>query len=77
MSEADPEVTDALLIAVREQLQRHGILANHIVVLVETIEADGQVALWAVANEEVSGWQSLGMLEWAAARERAGATRDD
>jgi hypothetical protein len=78
MSEADEvELNDAVLSAVREQFQRHGIVANHIVLLAETIEADGQIALRALADGEVSGWQSLGMLEWAAVRERAGAMRDD
>ena len=75
-AEEDRVVGDAV-IAVREALGQHGIMATRIVVLAETIEPDGDVALWTAVDEDLKPWHTLGMLTCAIQREQAAMVTGD
>lgn len=63
--------------AVRNSLTTHGIMATRVVILAETIEPDGSVALWTATDDDLKAWQTLGMLTCAVQREQAGIIADE
>ena len=63
--------------AVREAIGRHGIMATRVVLLAETIEPDGTVALWTATDEDAKPWHVLGLLVCAVQREQAGVIEND
>jgi hypothetical protein len=72
VNDEDSAVVDDAVIAVREALSGHNIMATRIVILAETIEPNGDVALWTATDEDVKAWHTLGMLYCAIQREQAG-----
>lgn len=53
-----------------------GEMATRVVVLAETMDADGVVALWSATDDDSKPWQTLGLLMWAVQREQAELVRD-
>lgn len=74
---SEDRVTADVVIAVREALGQHEIMATRIVVLAETIEPNGDVALWTAVDEDVKPWHTLGMLTCAIQREQAAFITDE
>ncbi len=71
---SDP--TEEIVAAVRSSLGSKGEMATRIVVLAETMDGDGQVALWSATDPDAKPWQVLGLLMWAVQREQAGIIED-
>lgn len=74
----DPQDTaQSVVEAVRGALGANaGEMATRVVVIAETMDADGQVALWSATDDDSKSWQTLGLLMWAVQREQAGIVKD-
>jgi hypothetical protein len=76
MSTGDHDVVEDVVSAVHEALGRHGIMATRVVVLAESLEPDGDVALWSATDDGSKPWHTLGMLWCAIQQEQAAMTND-
>lgn len=59
--------------AVADELAADGEIPTRVVVVAEVIGADGARSLWVSYDDGSPAWEVLGLLEFAAARERARA----
>ena len=73
----DKDTARAVVGAVRDALVAEvGEVATRVVVLAETIDADGLLALWSATDDDSKPWQTLGLLMWAVQREQAQMVQD-
>lgn len=59
--------------AVANEIATDGEIPTRVVVVAEVIDADGGRSLWVSYDDNSPAWEVLGLLEFAAARERARA----
>ena len=63
--------------AVHEALGIHNIMATRIIILAETLEPNGDVAMWTATDDGMKPWHTLGMLTCAIQREQAAMVTDE
>jgi hypothetical protein len=74
VSDQEKQVVEDVVTAVREALGKHGIMASRVLVLAETLEPNGDVALWSAVDDGSKPWHTLGMLWCAIQQEQAAMT---
>jgi hypothetical protein len=73
-SDQEKDVVEDVVAAVHEALGRHGIMATRVMVLAETLEPEGDVAMWSAVDGGSKPWHTLGMLWCAIQQEQAAMT---
>lgn len=63
--------------AISDVLSRHGLMANRWLLGAEVLDADGDRAMEAFTSPDMRAWDSLGILGFLDARERAGIVREE
>lgn len=73
----DDAIKERISNALSDILGSEGEMVTRWVALVETIDSDGERALWCQTAENAKPWDTLGMLMFAVQQEQAGAVETD
>lgn len=71
---SDAELCDRIGLALSSALAEDDEMVTRWVAVIETIDTDGDRALWTMAPDGTQSWDALGMLTFAVQREQAHAT---
>lgn len=69
-------VREAIRQAVEGTLQQYGGFATTWVCLISSVEQDGSKSVWLLADKNMRAWESMGLLEYGLASERAEVVKD-
>jgi hypothetical protein len=64
------ELEDKARTALADLFGSDGTMLTRFVLVSEIIEADGTSAVWTCTSEDLSAWDSLGLLSFAEAKQR-------
>lgn len=71
-TEPDPDTEAAIVGAVSSVLHKErDEMVTKVIVIAETIDKDGQTALWICASRGLAMWDEAGMLEYAMGKVRS------
>lgn len=70
---SDDATTAAEVIdSIRSVLGRHGEMVTRVVAVIETINAEGERAVWTAVPDDSKAWDNIGLLDYALTLERVG-----
>ena len=70
------DVRDAVGHSLSDAVQGEGEMVTRWVAVFEVVDSDGKRAAYAIAPEQATAWDTLGLLDYAHGRERAAMVRD-
>jgi hypothetical protein len=75
MLKPNEEVCDKIASAISNILGEEAEMVTRWVVLVETLDKDGDRGLWSLADHDAKPWDTLGMLMFGVQKEQARISR--